>query len=757
MIMSHRPGRLGRIGGALLLACAGIPGKAIADDAHATASSSRVLERITITGDPDRIQDISGSAQSLDREELDRFSYGDSHRVLRQIPGVNIQEEDGFGLFPNIGMRGTRVERNTRITVMEDGVLIAPAPYSAPAAYYFPPVGRMHNVEVRKGSSSIKHGPYTTGGALNLISTPIPQESFAGKADVLFGTDGGRRNHVWMGGSQGQWGWLVEGWTAGSDGFKELETGRRGGSNMPDRDTGFDQRNFLGKLRWNSDPMARMFQEVEVKVGYNDTDANETYLGLTLDDFRKDPFRRYAASQEDQIDTEHRSFQIRHYIAPTERLDVTTTAYYHEFRRNWYKLQTVDGQDPDSILRNPDDNPQRMDWIRGNFDGTANGLTGRVRANNREYYTYGIQTQLGYLFDTGAVRHDLEVGVRYHEDEEDRLQWEDEYEMRNGGMFITDGGRGTPGEQANRVTDARAVAAYVQDTMQFGNWTVVPGLRYETISIEEERFQQNPPDRRVTTARSKATYNVLIPGIGATYRFNPNWSVLAGVHRGFAPAGAGDDAREERSVNYEAGFRYQAGAFRSEMIGFLNDYSNLVAVCTEASGGGCEVGETFSGGKARVYGVESVALYDLGLARDWGVGVPLSLTYTWTDSEFREAGEFGYAPWGTVERGDELPQIPEHQITAGAGLIAGPWAANVTANYIASARATAGSGSIPREEKLESRLLVDVAGEYAFTQNVRAFASVENVLDEKYVAGLRPAGARPGLPRTWWAGMKMTF
>ncbi|VAW49071.1 Outer membrane receptor for Fe3+-dicitrate, partial [hydrothermal vent metagenome] len=133
-----------------------------------------VLDKMLVVGNPANIEKISGSAQVVTQEEIRQQNYDDINRILRKVPGVYVREEDGFGLFPSISLRGADTTRSSKVTIMEDGVMMAPAPYSAPSAYYSPTSGRMSGLEVLKGSSQIKYGPHTTGGVINYLSTLIP-------------------------------------------------------------------------------------------------------------------------------------------------------------------------------------------------------------------------------------------------------------------------------------------------------------------------------------------------------------------------------------------------------------------------------------------------------------------------------------------------------------------------------------------------------------------------------------------------------
>ncbi|WP_169711818.1 TonB-dependent receptor family protein [Henriciella litoralis] len=716
----------------------------------------RLLSTVLVTSSAADAKEVAGSVSFLSDADLSAQAQTDVLRVLRSVPGVNIQEEDGFGLRPNIGLRGSGSDRSSRIVLMEDGVPISPAPYASPSAYYFPTTGRMHAIEVTKGPAAVRYGPRTTGGAINLFSTPVPDD-FSAFGQAFFGTDDRQRVHAWVGGREEvagtlEAGGLLEVFHDESDGFKRLDSGGP---------TGFDADDIVLKFGlYNED--AALPQSLEFKYQSREETSHETYLGLTLDDFRASPYRRYDASGGDEFNGENELFQLTHKIEFSPEVSLTTIAYSHDFNRNWYKLQGVSaaglGASGDvgisAILADPTTYSAEFDLITGRTS-LDNSIV--LRANRRAYSSEGVQSVLNWQTGFAGADHDITVGVRLHQDEEDRFQEEDAYRLEGGDLFLTDAG--VPGSQANRVSSGDAVAIFIEDRIRWGRLTVTPGVRIEDYELTRADYSTADPTRALGPTRvRKLDDQVVVPGIGVLYQATDDLTLLAGVHKGFAIASPGNTTSDaEESINFEAGGRYSSGTFDVEAIAYFNDYSNLLGVCTNSSGGNCVIGDQFDGGEVDVKGLELTAGWDAASVMNTELSLPLSLVYTWTDAEFQEDFASSYEPWGNVVAGDRLPYVPEHQLTISAGVEAARWGANLVGNYVDEARARAGQGAIPAGERIDSRWVADASIWYDVTESIRLRAKAENLFDEVYAASIDPAGLRPGKPQEILVGLELSF
>ena len=699
-------------------------------------------EQVLVTGGSEAVEVLPGSADFVDLSTLEEQAYGDVNRILRQVPGVNIQEEEGYGLRPNIGMRGTGVERSSKITLMEDGVLIAPAPYAAPAAYYFPTTARMEALEVRKGSASIGQGPYTTGGVINLVSSAIPPQLGAA-AELLYGSEETVRLRAKVGGSSERWGWLLETFQLDTDGFKDLDGGGRTGVRLQD---------YLGKLRYNTSGGTTPYQLVELKLGKTDQFGEETYLGLTQEDFNRTPMRRYAGSQEDWIDTDHEQIQLRHFIQPMNTVYVTTTLYRNDFFRNWHKLQSVAGVGISSVLEDPLEFPSELAVLRGELDDDTGSLA--IRNNRRTYRSEGVDVLLDWQIPGASIDQQLEFGLRFHRDSEDRYQEEDSWSMLDGRMRLDQ--LGIPASQSNRIDEAEAFAFFVRDSIYLGRWTVSPGVRLESIDFLRSDYGKVDPGRTgENLVRKTNGTNEILPGVGVNYAAGANWNLFGGVHKGFAPPGPGQDpeTQSEESWNYELGLRFGKGVTRAKAVAFYSDYSNLLGRDTLSSGGE-GTGDAFNGGAVEVVGLEAALDYDAGLALGWRWSVPLGLVYTYTRGQFLTTFLTGFPDWAPeVIAGDELPYLPANQLGARAGVAASRWDAFLNLAYVDAMRSSPGQGPMLESESTDANLVVDLSLGYRLRVGLAIRLQARNLLDEVYVVARRPAGARPGRPRAVLIGL----
>ncbi|MFT5710225.1 MAG: Fe(3+) dicitrate transport protein [Halioglobus sp.] len=689
-----------------------------------SSASTPSLEEITIIGSSENARVLPGSGFVIDAQQISIEAASDINQLLKTVPGIYILEEDGLGLRPNIGIRGATSERSSKVTLMEDGVMMAPAPYSNPAAYYFPTISRMSSVEVLKGAPLLRYGPQTTGGVVNMVSTPIPQEN-SGALNLAFGEDGQMDIRASYGGKSGGFGYLVETVQRQYDGFKEID--------RTSQDTGFDIEDYVVKLSWEGESQSVLF-----KAQYSEETSDETYLGLTDVDFDRDENRRYGLSEIDQMNNDHQGYNLTYRLALSEQVSMTAIAYYNEFSRDWFKLS---GGSSYINAANAGD-----EVAQGVLDGTVDASGLNYKHNNRDYESKGVDLN----FDIALGAHSLALGGRVHKDEMDRFQPTEIYDQINGELVFA---RNTDATGSNnRLEEADALSLWVVDSWQMTSaLNLNLALRYE--DVESQRKQYDDADRRVLGSERSNSSGEWLPGASFTYDLNKDWQALAGVHKGFSPLGGGANENEdpETSVNWEAGIRYRGDWF-VEVIGFYSDFDNKTENCSNASP--CSDGSTsgsFNTGEAVISGLE----FQAGTSFNMGnLEMPLDLMYTYTDATVSEDNaEEGF------EDGDQLASIPENVFSLRFGVVANNgWENYAIAKYIDEMCMDIGCNNDgTRFDRSEDLFVLDYVSRYALNDSAMVFLKVENVFDEQAIVSRQPDGARPNKPRTASVGLQWTF
>jgi len=719
---------------------------ALAQEVKPTDKTDKQIEIISIIGQAQQLKQETGSAYILDKKQLEQFEFDDIHRVLQSVPGVYIREEDGYGLRPNIGIRGATTERSSKITIMEDGVLIAPAPYAAPAAYYFPNAARMTGIEILKGPSAISYGPNTVGGAINMHSRAIEDETM-GNIELAYGSDSYQKAHAFYNYSKDNLGMLIEGIRLSSDGFKALDN---------DGDTGFAKNELLFKLNYelNDDGIYQLWQ---FKAGYGDEESNETYLGLTEADFKKQPNRRYLGSQNDLMTWDHTQLQLGHYIEFSDNLNIHTQAYRRDFDRDWGKLNRFNtNRSIQTILQSPDTGLNKIyyDVLTGARDsqiGTDSLMFGH---NDRQYYSQGIQSKLVWQSDHFGSESELEVGVRFHQDQVERNHFENPYLMIQGELISNSQHTGDVTNDDTITTiknkdTVDAIATHVNYKLAFEQLTLTGGLRIESINGKSRDLLNNTVNENSDTLVS--------PGLGAFYKVNDKFGVLAGVNKGFVPnsPGQSDDIDAEESWNYEFGFRYGDGASQGEVVAFFTDYTNLKGSCTFSSGCLTNVDQEFNGGAVEVNGIE--ASYSSQWQINDNIAIPLNINYTYTQSEFQSDFLSTFVQWGDVSKGDSLPYMPENQWSIETGLQGDTWKVALIAKHVDKMQEAAGERTELSGQWTDAINQIDISAYKQIDDDLRVYAKIDNLTDQQKIVSRRPFGARAGKPRQLTVGIKYDF
>jgi Fe(3+) dicitrate transport protein len=721
----------------------------------APAIKTSELAPLTVTGIAPDAFILPGSASVIEGEEFRAKGYTNIKQIAANTPGVFVRDEDGFGNFPNISIRGVDGSRSTKVTLMEDGILTAPSPYSSPNAYYAPKSGRMAGIEFLKGSSQVMYGPHTTGGVINFLSTPIPTAERQFFSRLTAGNYGNFFNHTWLGGTTmteaGKVGAIVELHSQLSDGYRVIDgVGRR---------SGFTLTEPMVKLAW--EPKGNLRQRFELKVGQSDFEADETYAGLTEADLRANPDRRYGSSRFDHHVAEHWRTYLKWIAEPDRSLRLESTLYFNKFDRNWDKLDGLSGAGlrtnvAEALAHGPSLAILRGDLIAGNDGAFVNNDA------TRNHEAFGWQGSVRKQFATGEVRHELVTGLRVHRDTAGGTNQRTTYAVDDGVI-----GAGTRGARTFAgFQETLAAALFVEDAIKLGALTLRPGVRYEYLDMAN------------TTSGGAYTpvdSEMVMGGVGFTYELNPSKMLFGGVYRGGSaanPAGYAAGTRSEESLGKELGLRHRDRATSWELTAFHTDFKDLIAPVVGVAGAGLL--PVSNGGGATSYGLEALVRHDLAGAEGRGYALPAYFGVTWTHARFSdiEGSRLGNGAglFAGAQEGNEIPYIPEWKLSAGIGFETGAWGGSLDLSYYTASWGTGYNGN-PRlvdgtnalanpttlDGKVDGLLTVDLNLRYQLTKNFKLVGGVQNLLDKRAIISRAPLGARANAPRTFFFGGEVAF
>ncbi|MDA9045528.1 TonB-dependent receptor [Gammaproteobacteria bacterium] len=707
--------------------------------ATSLVSANDNVESVTIIGSKEDAKNLAGSGTVINNEDLEKAMDTDIAKILSAVPGMYMRTEEGYGLRPNISIRGTAIERSGKVAIMEDGVLVAPSPYTSSAAYYFPTTGRIHSVEVLKGPSAVSQGPQTIGGAINLISTPIPELN-SGKFVQELGGNGMSRTHAYYGGTSGKLGALIEVHDHSSDGFDSIAN--VGGN------TGFDKSDLMIKARYESGNHSLTFKMVDL-----DETSNQSYVGLSQASFNANPRMRYGATAYDEMMNDGDQSSLT-YIGDFDSFDVAFTSWSNDYHRDWFKVNDFNN---DSEHGERDDiNELISDANNGSVNAQAI-LDGELaveieyKHNNRYYTNEGYQ----FVISTDVGIHAIKLGYRDMEDSESRVQaYEYADQAADGSLSALYGYVGLGGSN-NRLRQSAATSYYLEDTMDFGRLNLTVGYRSEDYDQRHRRWDEgagpNLTAVRNTIVRDTFAENDhATSSFAATYDLNDNVMLVAGFHQGMTPMFG---VEPEEADNTEIGLRFSEGTTNIEAFYFSSGYSNLAAECTLVSGASCDATESavFSGGEADVSGLEFSGSW---IIEGVGVTYPIALSYTSTDATFNNSSESDY--FGLVAAGDDLPYIPSSSMSLVAGFISDSGlSGNLRLIDIGSSCSIAACGKF---NKIDAHTILDANLKKSLNDSMDVYVIIENILDDENIISRAPSeGARSQKPRTMKVGFSYKF
>jgi Fe(3+) dicitrate transport protein len=677
------------------------------------------LASVEVIGSTEKQTQATGSANILDQSELQSSRVLTVNEALRKIPGLTVRDEEGFGLRPNIGIRGLNPTRSTKVLLLEDGIPAMHSPYGDNASYYHAPIERYDRIEVLKGVGILRFGPQTVGGIINYI-TPEPTEEFSGHAQVSLGT----RDYAALGASFSTNGFLMHFNHKQGDGARD--------------NTHLKQSDLFAKY------VAEINEHHAITVRANilNEDSDVGYTGITDAELRNFG-AQYNPFANDHFDIDHHALSLTHEWRFNSNSELNTSVYYSDFARDWWRQSssTTDTQCGNAFRD-------------ARFAGSAispdscNSAQGRLR----DYDTRGIEPRLTVQHGLFNSESTLELGMRYHTEIQERRQINATSAIGRSGVLAE-----------NNRREVEASSAFLSNTFTWNALSLVPSIRHEKINF----YRLN----RLNGLSARSEINETLAGLGGTYQVSDALTLFAGTHEGFAPPrvediinnnGGSVDVDAERSRNSEIGLRGKfANDWNYEAAIFRHDFSNQVVVGSIAGGS-----TPLAQGKTLYQGLETAISWNKQALQRREGEFYANLAFTWLPTA-RQESPFIAAVGGAVIPGsvadNRLPYAPKHTATLRVGYAKGAWDGSIEMQAVSSQFSDFANTALPIVNG--SGQIGEIAGFNTFSATLNyepnlegwsGFITVKNLTDREYITD-RTRGILLGNPRQVVAGIRYRF
>ena len=513
---------------------------------------------VTTTRSEQKLSEVPSTVSVHDERQIDQQNINTIQDLIRNEPGVSVSGGSSrFGLsgFTIRGIGGNRV------LTQVDGVSVADSFAFGGflnARRDYVDLDTVKQVEIIRGPASSLYGSDAIGGAVSFITKDAGDYLDQGNdvyARLKTGYDGADDS------------WLRSGTLAGR--YANLDSlvhlGRRTGQ----ASDSYGNHSGIGAQRTKTNPQESTRDNLLTKFGWDISEQQR--LQLTYENFADDTDTKVLSAysntatirtQDARDSTDRQRYSLAHTLdfdSPlADRINSQLTYQDSTTRQRTYENRVVGGQD-------------------------------RQRSRDSDYQEelWAFNSMLNKAFALGASQHQLTYGFD--------LKRTKNSDLRAGEETVVNTGISTPVLPVSDFPDPTTseYAVFIQDQIQIGRWTLLPGLRYDRYKMEPKVNQNYLNSNAVDSNPSSYSDSTVSPKLGITYQVDDLHSIYGQYAAGYrAPQAveifgefenpgmyrtlSNTSLKAETSDSYELGLRgqYSMGNFSAAL--FYNEYDDFI-------------------------------------------------------------------------------------------------------------------------------------------------------------------------------------